>query len=371
MVAGDVLVFGIPVLLGRTFFRTARDLRLLMVSVALAGLLYSLPTLFEIRMSPMLNYWVYGYSQHSWAQAKRFGGWRPMVFMAHGLALALFLAITAIVATSVARARRPLWRIPARPAAVWIATVLVLCKSTGAILLGAVFVPFAALARSRTMLRVAVAVAVLVSLYPMARAADLVPTDALVEGAAHISEERAASLRFRFENEAALLDRARERLVFGWGGYGRNRVFRDTLERSDTVPDGFWIIILGIHGVAGLACFYGLVFTPVVQAWRHGRRAPPGADRYLLGGLSLAVAVYVIDTIPNGLFTNLPVFLAGALSGVAPAVARAARSRRAGAGASRRAAATPPRSPRGERPARRGATTREVREATYRRRHLD
>lgn len=37
--------------------------------------------------------------------------------------------------------------------------------------------------------------------------------------------ERVASVKFRFDNEEILGARARERVMFGWGGFGRNRVF--------------------------------------------------------------------------------------------------------------------------------------------------
>jgi len=43
---------------------------------------------------------------------------------------------------------------------------------------------------------------------------------------------------FRFGNEDSLLARTRERIVFGWGEYGRNMV-RDEDGRSFSIFDGY------------------------------------------------------------------------------------------------------------------------------------
>src|SRR5690606_40998223 len=53
--------------------------------------------------------------------------------------------------------------------------------------------------------------------FPTRRSSDL-----MVESArANADEERAQSLEFRFMNEELLLERVRERLLVGWGEFGR------------------------------------------------------------------------------------------------------------------------------------------------------
>ena len=59
----------------------------------LGGLIYVPLCLFEVRMSPQLHNMVYGFAQHSFGQTVRGGGWRPMVFMQHGLAVGLFMSV--------------------------------------------------------------------------------------------------------------------------------------------------------------------------------------------------------------------------------------------------------------------------------------
>ena len=69
-------------------------------------LVYSLPMLFEIRISPQLHRWVYGYFPNdAFVQQMRGGGFRPVVFFPHGLALALFTAIALLCVFIVMRAR--------------------------------------------------------------------------------------------------------------------------------------------------------------------------------------------------------------------------------------------------------------------------
>src|SRR4029078_1483761 len=93
----------IPFFMGRQILRSAHDTAEILKVLVIAGLLYSLPMLFEIRMSPQLHSWIYGYFPSQFAQAMREGGFRPVVFMGHGLPVAFF-AMTAAVASAA------LWR---------------------------------------------------------------------------------------------------------------------------------------------------------------------------------------------------------------------------------------------------------------------
>ena len=51
----------LPFFLGRQFLRSSEDNIKILQALAIAGLAYSLPMLFEVRMSPQLHYWLYGY----------------------------------------------------------------------------------------------------------------------------------------------------------------------------------------------------------------------------------------------------------------------------------------------------------------------
>ena len=114
------------------------------------------------------------------------------------------------------------------PAAItaYLSVVLILCKSLGTLIYGAVLVPLVRLTRPRLQLRVAMILAILAVAYPLLRAADLVPTNYMVEAARSISDDRADSLQFRFDHEKQMLQRASQRFLFGWGRWGRSRIYR-------------------------------------------------------------------------------------------------------------------------------------------------
>ncbi|WP_051056937.1 hypothetical protein [Methylophaga lonarensis] len=86
-------LFVVPFMLGFKYFQTDDKHYLIFRYFAMAVLIYAILALYEIRMSPQLHNIVYGYFPHSWLQQVRSGGFRAIVFMGHGLLVALFLAI--------------------------------------------------------------------------------------------------------------------------------------------------------------------------------------------------------------------------------------------------------------------------------------
>lgn len=53
--------------------------------------------LYEVRLSPQLHRIFYGYFPHSFAQQVRGGGFRPVVFLQHGLWVAFFAMMMTVV----------------------------------------------------------------------------------------------------------------------------------------------------------------------------------------------------------------------------------------------------------------------------------
>ena len=64
--------------LGRTVFQDAEDARDLLRCIVIGALLYLPFVLIELRLTPQLHYWIYGYHQHNYLQARREGGFRPI-----------------------------------------------------------------------------------------------------------------------------------------------------------------------------------------------------------------------------------------------------------------------------------------------------
>ena len=161
-------IFLIPFFLGRQLLRNSTDNEEILRVLVIAGLIYSLPMLFEIRMSPQLHTWIYGYFPHSFAQQVRDGGFRPVVFLGHGLAVAFFAMTTAVAAAAFWRTRTSILRLPAAGITAYLGAVLILCKSLGSLVYGAVLVPMVRFAKPRLQVRVAMVFAVIVFSYPAA-----------------------------------------------------------------------------------------------------------------------------------------------------------------------------------------------------------
>lgn len=306
-----------PFLLGRCLLRHPDDQRDILLALMLGGLVYSLPMLAEVRLSPQLNLWIYGYFQHSFEQMIRFGGFRPIVFLYHGIWVAFF-ALTAILSTAaLARAEPSRRALFYWGALAYLLVVLVLAKSLASILYAALFVPIFLMLGRRWMLNLAVFLAFLAIAYPLLKGAGLVPEQALLNAASAIDADRAASLEFRFNNEHILLDRAYEKPLFGWGSWGRNHILDGVTGALLTVTDGRWVILIGIFGWLGFLAEFGLLTLPIFLLWWRARGADMDELSPWTAPLALMLAINVVDLIPNATLTPLTWLLCGALLGYA------------------------------------------------------
>ena len=300
----------IPFFLGRQYLSGPLDSLKILQALVISGLVYSVPMLFEVRFSPQLHYWIYGYYPSEFLQSMRDGGFRPMVFMGHGL-LAAFFTMTTVVAAAT------LWRI--RGVTCYLTGVLILCKTFGALLYAVVLVPLVRFANPRLQVRIALLLVSLALAYPMLRSFDLVPTNAILDAASSISPQRAASLKFRLSNEDKLLERASQRFTFGWGRFGRSRVYAEWGQDMSTT-DGRWIITLGQFGVFGFIAEFGLLSIGVFRAATSLRLVRSNSERLCLGALSLIVAINIFDLLPNAGLMPWTWLLSGALLGRAEAL---------------------------------------------------
>jgi hypothetical protein len=318
MAMTDLLTVGFPFFLGRVVMRGSREGKRLLSAFVVGGLIYSFLILLEVRLSPQLHTWIYGYAARDddFSQVVRWGGYRPVVFMPHGLAVAVFMCCTVLAAFTFVKAKLRIRGLPAKPLAFFLLFILIICKSTGAIIYAFLLIPVLMFFRPRSQMRVATVLAVVVVLYPALRGSKLFPAQTFVTLAGKISQDRAESLQFRFDNEDQLLAKARERLAFGWGSYGRNSIYDREEGKEIAVTDGHWIIIFGTRGLVGAICQFGLLLFPVFIAARRRRKIPDKHDQVVVTGLTLMLMMSVTDLIPNGLFCNYPFFMAGALLGL-------------------------------------------------------
>lgn len=315
-------LFLLPFFLGRQFLATGAAQREILLALVLAGLAYSLPMLAEIRLSPQINVWIYGFFPHEFGQQIRFGGFRPVVFLTHGLFVAFFTLTTVIAAFGLWRAGAPGTRAPFFWAGLWLAGMLVLCKTVGVLVYALLALPATLLAGRRTQIRLAGVIAAVVLLYPLLRGADLIPVEAMVTRIAEVEPDRAQSLDYRLRNESEVLAHARERPFFGWGGFGRNFARDPVTGATGTVLDGRWIIVISIFGFCGYVVEFGLLALPLVLlAWR-ARRLPAAGISPHAGPLALILAFNMFDLLPNSPLTPFTWLLAGALLGHAETLTR-------------------------------------------------
>src|SRR5262249_23095445 len=152
----------------------------------------------------------------------------------------------------------------------------------------------------------------------------------IMNTASTISEDRAASMRFRFDNEDALLARAWQRPFFGWGRYGRGRVHDATSGEDLSITDGRWIITLGQWGILGFLAEFGLLALPLFRAAARLKSFKALPDQLIVAALSLIIAIHVIDLLPNSFLSPWLLLLSGALLGSteAPRVSLTAAPRR-------------------------------------------
>jgi hypothetical protein len=318
----------IPFFVGRQFLGHADSNREIFRALVIAGLVYSIPMLFEIRFSPQLHYWIYGYSPSEFLQSVRDGGFRPMVFMGHGLIVAIFAMMALVSAVTLWRLRDPVVKIPNSAIVGYLSIILVLCKSLGALLYGGALAPLVRFASPKIQVRVAVVIACFSLLYPILRSLDCVPTALMFQVAQAISDDRAASLQFRFNNEDQLLKRAFDKPTFGWGRFGRSRVYSES-GRDESVTDGRWIITIGQYGIFGFVAEFGLLLIAVFRAPKSISFANSTRDEILFSALALIVATNVLDLLPNSSLLAWTWLLAGALLGRAESLkARANRRTR-------------------------------------------
>ncbi len=305
----------VPFLLARQFLSSEDGLREILLALMIGGLIYSIPSLIEIRLSPQINVWVYGFFQHSFEQTVRAGGYRPIVFLPHGLWLALFMCTALLSAAALTRQVAHAERVKMMMSVAYLGVMLVLCKSFASLAYGIVLLPLVIFSPPRWQIRLAVIFAVVAIVYPMLRNFGLIPLDAILAQAEAISPDRAQSLGFRFFNEEQLLARAAEKPLFGWGGWGRNLVRDAETGAILSIPDGRWIIVFGTFGWLGYICEFGLLAWPLLLMGLYIRRMGDAALSPFVAPLTLMLGVTMMDMLLNATLTPFTWLTAGAILG--------------------------------------------------------
>lgn len=331
-------LFGLPYFLGRWYITTPSAIRDLAIVIVGATMLYGTLMLVEMRTFPKMNLWVYGWQIQKGREIFRLGGYRPVVFLPNGLATAIWACMSMVLAWGLyySGAVKRVLSVPIVLVAVGLTLLSALTRSGGAIAIG-ITVLSAMLMHRFINVRwpVTVIAAIVVVYIGTGVLGSSIPIRTYVLRAAEmVYSERAFSLETRFENEALLADRAQQKPFLGWGGWGEWRSVDVDLVREVTgqsrgvVTDGFWIIVFGTRGVAGLITTFGLMIVPGLLAIRavYKLRAPPQA-MYPVVALALWGFGFAVDQLLNGFVSTTQAFVAGGLASVYVLASQLSRSR--------------------------------------------
>jgi tetratricopeptide (TPR) repeat protein len=313
-----LVIWGFPYLIGRVYLDDADALKDLAQAIAIGGICYIPFCLFEIRFSPVFATWVYGI--HGW-DGLRYGGYRPRVFLATGLELGMWMANSSLISYVLwsSGTIKAIRGVPFVMLMLALVGTAVLCKATGAIGLLAFGLAIFWVARQFKWPLVIWLVLTIPPLYCVTRALNIWSGQEIVNiSTATVGADRAQSFEYRLGMERRLADRALARPVFGWGRFNRSAI-TDAQGRMLTVPDGFWIIVLGFQGTIGLASILSLFLLPMaltlrrfpVATWRDPNVGP-------VVGLALMMVVTMLDFLSNALLTPIYPLVIGGLMGCKP-----------------------------------------------------
>lgn len=318
LIMDDLVTIVLPFVIGRAMFKTREDAKTLCYLFSCFGLIYVVLMLIEMRTSPQLHIWVWGYYPHPmFGQAARWGGWRPQVFTYHGLVLArlmvmVFLAIIVVRAAGIPK----IWRFDTRLVSRMSPLFVIGGKSTGAIVYMLALWGVFNLGSRKLQLRMALALVGIVIGYFFLQTSGVLDLEAITNEIAKYSEERAGSLMYRFHHEAQLIERLEGKEWFGWGSYGRAHVWDVDSGTDLTVIDGYWIRRYAYFGIFGLFTPFYLLLLPALYWARRFDRVRDPSTQTMLNALVLMGVIYAVDCLPNAIQNNLCFMIAGASYGI-------------------------------------------------------
>jgi len=324
-----IIFWGIPYVIGRVYFTDLPAIRDLALGFVIAGCVYAPLILWEVRMSPQLHKQLYGTVASGMLRGSSLGipGFRPNVFIGHGLAVSMFMLMCTLCAIWLwkTKAIRAIWGFPIGLLTLGLYGTTILCKVLGTLLvLHIAIVVLCATKQLRTSILVGLLV-IAPFAYMFARVTGMFTGDMLLDMAAMVEPTRAGSLQFRLDAEYGIIRNAMER---PWFGYGSDPMWRARLvddpraaSKPNVVTDGMWIIALGQGGVIALAALAGCMLLPAFLVWRRMPVAywehPAFAPIIVLAVLLIC---FMIDSLFNANANMLTLLCAGAVSSMAAAL---------------------------------------------------
>jgi hypothetical protein len=320
--ASHYLKYGVFFWAGRRYFCTPSSLRVLTRGILIGGLAYFPLVIFEARMSPQISNIVYGFIQDT-SPMRRYGGWRPVIFMEHGLMVSLWMAISATVAFWLWKSHElpSVCKIPIELLAFALIGAALLCKSgNGWFFLAAGIGGYYCYKISGSTL-IFRCMLMIIPLYIAARLLNIISVERVRSFAGMLfDEERIESLTVRLMQEDLFGQKAMQRLLFGWGRMGRGWPV-DPLsgDRLIQMVDSLWVILLSGNGLFGMSSLFMAIGIGPWKVLGFFKKKGGGAsgkmEPYQIDGiiLSLIVGFFLIDSLLNAMVSPIYVLCSGAL----------------------------------------------------------
>lgn len=321
---GQIITWGVPYFMGRIYLNDLVGLRQLAVGIFAGGVIYAPLCLLETRIAPTLHLRVYGFhARNDFSQTIRFGGYRPTVFLEHGLWVGVWMMATALLGIVLWKSGviKKLWGMPMTVLVPIILITFVMVKSTGAYLYLLIGIGCFLIALwLRTTLPVLLLVFALSTYLYMGATGSLytIPqVSSFLYAAENSDNERSQSLAFRIANEKILSEKARIQMTFGWGDSGGSRIY-DEEGRDISITDSLWIIAFGQQGMVGLMSFTAALFVPSLgfcfsrfrpNSWSNPKIAPAAA-------LAMLLILYMLDSALNAMTCPVFILASGGLAGL-------------------------------------------------------
>jgi len=320
-VINQTVEWGVPYFLGRIYLNDLSGLRQLAMGIFTGGLVYVPLCLFESRLSPQLHKLIYGaHAKADFSQTYRLGSFRPTVFMQHGLAVGAFMMAATLIGLWLWHTQtvKKFWNIPIQWLAGALLITFILVRSTGAysLLVAGVIVLWLGKQFRTAIPAFALIIAILAYLGATIGSESHFSSQIVSILSNIFDQERLASLEFRFNNEELLIERAKERLIFGWGGWGRSNL-HDAAGKQLTVQDSLWIITFGQYGIVGLSSLFTSILLPVFSLFwlRYPARLWSRSEVGLTAVLGIIVALYVVDCLLNAMMNPIYILACGGIAG--------------------------------------------------------
>jgi tetratricopeptide (TPR) repeat protein len=324
MVVRQLSSWFFPYLVGRLYLTDCEGLGELAQAMVVAGVCLIPFCFLEIRLSPVMSKWVYGFGGQGAFEGTRYGFYRPRVFFGSGLELGLWMNAVSLVGWWLWRTGQLNRWWPGSGGIICAALLFttVACRSTGAtaLLLGGMTALWIC---HRTGTKWAMwALLMAAPLYCFVRVNDLWSGASAVELVRIITtEERAHSLQYRLDNEDLLIAKGLLQPWFGWGGWGRNFVY-DDWNRQLSIIDGMWMLAFGSFGMVGLLSMVTALLLPAVlflkrfavSQWNQPSLAPVAA-------IAVVIDLCMLDSLFNGMLNVLYIIATGGLMNIVSAKA--------------------------------------------------